>query len=125
MSLLPLAPGPTAPLGSRVPCPGRDVGVNGKLHAKAVLRAEPADGEVVPANAPGRLAEAAEVEPPQPALYDPTKPTRALLLSGLAPELTVGPSGAWETRAGAGAVLRVLVVLQLLAGPLVVWACLP
>jgi Protein of unknown function (DUF3592) len=82
------------------------------------------DGEVVRARAPGRLTDGPGAEPPQPALYDPRRPTRALLLSGLWPAGRVGPFGAWETPAGVDAIARALLVLLLLAGPLVVWASL-
>jgi hypothetical protein len=82
-------------------------------------------GDVVQAKSSGRLPEDIDPEPPQPVLYDPERPSRALLLSGLAPDVRIGPGGAWESSAGAGALLRLGVVLLLLAGPLVVWAFLP
>jgi hypothetical protein len=82
------------------------------------------DGEVVQARAPGRLTDLPGDEPPQPALYDPARPSRALLLSGLSPGVRVGPYGGWETTAGPEAVLRLLVALLLLAGPVAVWALL-
>jgi hypothetical protein len=82
------------------------------------------DGEVVQARAPGRLTDQPGDEPPQPALYDPARPSRALLLSGLAPAVRVGPYSGWETTAGAEAVLRLLVALLLLAGPVAVLAVL-
>jgi hypothetical protein len=85
----------------------------------------PQDGEEVQAKGPGRLADAIGDELPQPALYDPSQPSRALLLSGLWPGVRVGEAGGWETSAGADALLRLLVVLVLLCGPLVAWAFLP
>jgi hypothetical protein len=84
----------------------------------------PPDGAVVQARGAGRLAEVRGAEPPQPVLYDPARPTRALLLSGLWPAVRVGPYGGWETTAGADAFLRLFVVLLLVAGPLAVWALL-
>jgi hypothetical protein len=80
------------------------------------------DGAVVQARAPGRLAAMTGPEPPQPALYDPARPGRAVLVSGLEPAAEVGLDGAWETTAGAGAGGRLLVALLLLAAPVFVWA---
>jgi hypothetical protein len=82
-----------------------------------------AEGQVVQARAVGRVGDRPGDEPPQPALYDPRYPRRALLLSGLWPAVRVGPDGGWETTAGPDAGLRLLLVLALLAGPFAVWAC--
>jgi hypothetical protein len=107
----------------------RAVRRRGELPTPPVVRCafefRPPDGEVVQAKSPGRLAGWSGAEPPQAALYDPARPTRAVLLSGLAPGVRVGPTGAWETSAGLGAVLRVLVILLLLTGPFVAWVFLP
>lgn len=83
-----------------------------------------AEGEVVRGKAPGRLTDQPGAEPSQPALYDPQRPTRSLLLSGLWPAVRVGPFGAWEAAAGVDALARALLVLLLLAGPFVVWGFL-
>jgi hypothetical protein len=83
------------------------------------------DGTAVQGKGPGRLVGGPDGEPPQPVLYDPSRPKNALLLSALMPALRLGPYGAWETTAGIGAYLRVLVVLLLLGGPFVVWVLLP
>jgi hypothetical protein len=82
------------------------------------------DDTVVQAKSLGRLAGVSDEEPPQAALYDPARPARAVLVSGLAPQVRVGPAGAWETSTGAEALVRMLVALLLLAGPVVVCACL-
>jgi hypothetical protein len=81
-------------------------------------------GELVQSRAPGRIAVLSEDEPPQPALYDPLRPRRALLLSGLAPELRIDPLAAWETDAGAAAAWRLIVSLLLLVGPVLIGAVL-
>jgi hypothetical protein len=75
------------------------------------------DGQSVQAKGPGRVRVDADPEPAQPALYDPRRPRRALLLSGLEPDVGLGHEGSWETTAGAGAVGRLLVVGLLLIGP--------
>jgi hypothetical protein len=80
------------------------------------------DGDVVQAKGPGRLVDNYGAESPQPALYDPSRPRTALLLSGLWPGVSVGETGSWETSSGADCVLRLLVALVLLAGPFVAWA---
>jgi hypothetical protein len=82
------------------------------------------DGELVQAKAPGRPTEGPGPESPQPALYDPLRPRRALLLSGLWPAVRVGEAGGWETSAGADSLVRLLVTLLLLAGPFVAFAVL-
>jgi hypothetical protein len=78
------------------------------------------DGTLMRATAPGRVGEGPGDEPPQPALYDPRRPGRALLLSGLSPVLRVGTYGGWETTAGPEAPGRLLLALLLLAVPVVV-----
>jgi hypothetical protein len=83
------------------------------------------EGELIQGKASGRLTNISGAEPPQPALYDPSRPAHALLLSGQWPGLQVNETGSWETSSGVDGLLRLLVVLLLLAGPFVAWAFWP
>jgi hypothetical protein len=83
------------------------------------------EGELVQGRSPGRLTDLPGDEPPQAALYDPSRPKRARLLSGLWPAVRVGPTGGWETGVGPEAFFRLLVALVLLAGPPLAWALFP
>jgi hypothetical protein len=46
--------------------------------------------------------------PTEPALYDATRPERAILLNGLCPRVRVAPDGAWEAGEGPGAFRRTI-----------------
>jgi hypothetical protein len=77
------------------------------------------DGQIVRGKIPGRVTEAAD-EPSQPALYDPRRPSAAILLSGLGPSVRIGPFGDWETSGALESVVRFLGVLFLLIGPIAI-----
>jgi hypothetical protein len=82
------------------------------------------DGKVVQAKGPGRLVERRGAEPPQAALYDLRRPTRALLLSSLWPRVRAAPCGGWESSAGPETAVRLAIALLLVAAPLIAWALL-